>query len=72
MIQTTAFALISGLIGALLAAHLSFVVRLKAKQREDAEERKRNAKVPKKAAAEAGQTNLDIVAAATDLSRARD
>ncbi|MDO9404728.1 MAG: hypothetical protein Q7T87_11920 [Polaromonas sp.] len=45
MIQTIAVALVSGLIGALLSAYLSYVVRLKAKSREDADERQRVAKV---------------------------
>ena len=45
MIQTIAVALISGLIGALLSAYLSYLVRLKAKEREDASERKRVAQV---------------------------
>lgn len=45
MMYTLAVALISGLIGALLSAYLSYVVRLKAKKREDSEERKRIAQV---------------------------
>jgi hypothetical protein len=45
MYQTFAVALVSGLIGALLSAYLSYVVRLKAKEREDADERKRLARM---------------------------
>src|SRR5579862_6565752 len=38
-------ALISGLTGALVSAYLSYIVRLKAKAREDADERRRLAHV---------------------------
>lgn len=45
MSTTAIIALGSGLVGALFSAYLSYIVRLKAKEREDADERKRLAHV---------------------------
>jgi hypothetical protein len=45
MSSTPIVAIMSGLIGALVSAYLSYVVRLRAKNREDADERKRLAHV---------------------------
>ncbi|NPT60493.1 hypothetical protein [Paraburkholderia elongata] len=45
MSSTPIVAIVSGLIGALVSAYLSYIVRLKAKHREDSDERKRLAHV---------------------------